>query len=489
MALSIGARKRTRHLLPKMELLYRNGRAVSLCMLGAGLRYGRKPKEILLLSYVMNGTYVFHPGSDASLVRPRTRTRTRQRQSQIQRQAPLLRTVSPQTTVARPMQFMTYEERRKLPPAPGTIRLISSSEGYPSCIARYWNLDMSLSEWISELSDIQQDYMEHTISAALYPPNYLETLQAIFVSNQRNRFLAYKVYRKWSQRVWRKRTQCNVTLIDMESVEERHALYLTDTKHHQIFRFHTNDVCKTLLSNIGSCDEMMPYPRHPTNPWTNEPLRLAQTIAICQALITTYAAKGACTPILLSAFCSSGYDIRTFRYKYTMLLSQHAIATYFAEITPENRDVIEDTMFQLLTVTGCIFSPNALHQWIQTPNTRLHRDWLSMVCDYTLYMNLHIQVRPNWYTQSYIRFDIRRLYDRSHFFREVVRPRASQTSTPVAPALVQQAPAAVAIQPTLTYIYDQNQILGLILSSELEGTLADLIQQAQAAIDEQQQQE
>lgn len=387
------------------------------------------------------------------------------------------------------MQFMTYEERRKLPPAPGTIRLISSSEGYPSCIARYWNLDMSLSEWISELSDIQQDYMEHTISAALYPPNYLETLQAIFVSNQRNRFLAYKVYRKWSQRVWRKRTQCNVTLIDMESVEERHALYLTDTKHHQIFRFHTNDVCKTLLSNIGSCDEMMPYPRHPTNPWTNEPLRLAQTIAICQALITTYAAKGACTPILLSAFCSSGYDIRTFRYKYTMLLSQHAIATYFAEITPENRDVIEDTMFQLLTVTGCIFSPNALHQWIQTPNTRLHRDWLSMVCDYTLYMNLHIQVRPNWYTQSYIRFDIRRLYDRSHFFREVVRPRASQTSTPVAPALVQQAPAAVAIQPTLTYIYDQNQILGLILSSELEGTLADLIQQAQAAIDEQQQQE
>ena len=45
--------------------------------------------------------------------------------------------------------------------------------------------------------------------------------------------------------------------------------------------------------------------------------------------------------------------------------------------------------------------------------TPLHREWLSFVQDYTLYMNLHVQVRPRWINRAYIRRDVAELYGRT----------------------------------------------------------------------------
>jgi len=437
--------------------------------------------------------------------------RTRMRRQRIQS----IVTTPSSNTVIHQLQFMTHEERRKLPPAKGTIRLISSSAGYPSCIARFWNKDISLTEWINEFKDIHKQYTNNTISSVLYPPNYLNILQDIFIKNQHVRYLAYKVYRKWSQRVWMKRTQCNITLIDMEPFSEKDAIYLTDTKHHQIFRFHRGDMFKNLLTNIGSCDEMLPSPRHPTNPWTNEPLTFQQTISVCEQIIQNYAKKGKCPPLLFAAFCAADYNIRTFRHTNASMLAQHAITTYFSEITNDNMDVVEETIIQLLITAGCVFSEDAISKWIRTPITPLHTQWLSFVCDYTLYVNLRIQVRPHWYNYTYIRMDIRKLYDKSNSFREIVRPRNGGTSIPVAPvaalvpapvaavpvpattaiaayeeeAAVADATATVAAYGAIIQMYNPNQLLGIILSSEVEGTIADLIRQAQIIIDEQQEQQ
>ena len=379
-------------------------------------------------------------------------------------------------------QFMTYEERRKLPPAPGTIRLLSSSEQYPRLIARFWNIDMSLTEWITEFRTIQTQYEEQSISSVLYPPNYMNTLQTIFMTNQRHRFLVRKVYQRWSRRVWMKRTQCNVSLIEMTPIPEKDVLYLTDTKHHQIFRFHRADLFKNFLTNIGSCDEMLPSPRHPTNPWTNEPLTLQQTLYVGSQMISYYASKGTCPPMIFTAYHRSNYSISQFRYKHASLLAQHAIATYFMEITLDNQECILETIVQLLLGAGCLHAYSSIRRWLQGTYTPLHKEWLSFVCDYTMYMNLHVQVRPHWYNRTYILLDVRRLYERSYSFRTVVRQRGSSAIQ----APVQAPVQASAFEPSfVVQFYNPNQLLGLMLSSELEGTMADLLLEAQRLLDEQ----
>ena len=488
-------------------------------MRDAKLRYGKKPKEKYVLYTLMNGEYTFHPGIDVEQ-RGGSRTNRRQRTQAI-------RTADISSNVrSEPLIFLCNDERRKLPPASGKIRILESSNKYPKSIASFWNRDMTLTEWIGEFTAIKKQYEENTISSVLYPSNYLEVLHDMFITNQRKRFLVRKMYRKWSQRVWMKRTQCNITLIDMEPIAEKDAIYLTSTKHHQIFRFHRNDVFTNFLTNIGSCDEMLPTPRTPTNPWTNEPLTFQQTLSICHQMISWYAGKGKCPPLIFSAFCASRYNIRTFRYKHSSLLAHHAIQTYFAEITSDNHDVILDTIAQLLTAAGCIHSYVCLSRWLKAANTPLHKEWLSVVCDYTLYMNLHIQVRPYWYSQSYILFDVRRLYDRSYAFRDIVRPRTStqpsthsNPSTPSNPsnpstlsilaafentpgnaitntnanaitnANASAYPGTNTPTPPLSVevqFYNANQLLGVMLASELEGTLTELIHQAQIIIDEQQ---
>lgn len=456
----------------------------------------------------MNGEYTFHPGID---VEQGGRSRTNRRP---RIQPP---TADTQNVPREPLVFLCNDERRKLPPAPGKIRIIEPSNNYPQSIASFWNRDMTLTEWVAEFTTIKKQYTEKTISSVLYPSNYLEVLHDMFIANQRKRFLVRKIYRKWSQRVWMKRTQCNITLIDMEPVAEKDAIYLTDTKHHQIFRFHRSDVFTNFLTNIGLCDEMLPTPRVPTNPWTNEPLTFQQTLSICHQMISWYAAKGKCPPLLFSAFCASKYNVRIFRYKHSSLLAHHAIQSYFAEITSDNHEVILDTISQLLTAAGCVHSHICLSRWLQTAKTPLHKEWLSLVCDYTLYMNLQIQVRPYWYSQSYILFDVRRMYERSHSFRDIIRPRtiAQSPSTNIltaAPTVTSQVAAQVGAQvasqvsaatntpatpsypvsntqaPTISAVvqfYNTNDLLGIMLASELEGTLTELIHQAQIIIDEQ----
>ena len=73
-----------------------------------------------------------------------------------------------------------------------------------------------------------------------------------------------------------------------------------------------------------------------------------------------------------------------------------------------------DTITNLLYAANVDFSMTGFSRWLrQTPQTPIHREWLQMARDYTLYINLHIQVRARWYTEDYIHADVRALYDRT----------------------------------------------------------------------------
>lgn len=274
------------------------------------------------------------------------------------------------------------------------IRLLAPSLEVYDISAHLWFRDYSLTEWVA---------MGNTDSR----------LQTLFYTNQRARFLAQAVIQRWKRRVWMKRPACGIDLIENNPVSDADAVLLTDTTNRIIFRFHYRDVYKSLLSNIGMCNDMLPTPRQPTNPWTNQPLTLGQTIGLCQQLAAEYGKRGWCPPPLFAAFWAARFCLRTFQELNAAALAQHAIVSYFKDIHDDNNEVICDTLFHLLTDARCRFSPAAITRWLKGTRTPLHREWLELCCHYTMYQNLHVQIRSHWYTEEAIRADVRALYART----------------------------------------------------------------------------
>jgi len=284
-----------------------------------------------------------------------------------------------------------WTDRCKGVPAEGVIRLLME----PDPTKPWSDRDFTFGQWMTLI----------TSNEAAAP---------VFYENQRLRCLAKAAINKWRHTLWMRRTQCNVDMIDMAPISNKDAVFVTDTTNRTVFRFHRRDVFNSLLSNICLSDEMMPTPRVPTNPWTNQPLRITQIMSICEQLVEDYGRKRRCPPVLFAAFCASRYDVDRFQNENSSLLAHHAIVSYYKDLTPENGSVVEDTMITLLNDAQLDYSPTAIRRWLQSrPVTPLHREWLSFVQDYTLYMNLHVQVRPRWINRAYIRRDVAELYGRT----------------------------------------------------------------------------
>lgn len=266
--------------------------------------------------------------------------------------------------------------------------------------------------------------------------------EPVFYESQRKRWLARWTVVRWTQRVWRKRTQCNVELIEMEPIPDADAVFITDTKHHMIYKFHYRDVFTNLLENLKYyTPDMLPAPKKPTNPWTNAEYTFAQTLVVCQSLLAHFLRKGQCPPPLFSAFWQSRFDIKRFQQENAAFLSQAAIANFFKELTDENRAVVNETIILLLQASGRMYSSHALQRWLQTPiadQTILHREWVALVRDFTLYSNLHVQVRPHWNSRAAIHADVRSLYARTtNTMRPVSVSNATSDSATSEPVLLQ----------------------------------------------------
>ena len=396
------------------------------------------PTDIPTLSTPEQSIWRFHPGTINR--RPARVPLVRQRRH--------MSSQSPAASPSEPLVPFLWADRIQVAPAPGYIRPLSGPETAATAMLRlWWSRDRTLTQWSEEINSVTEARPTSGIVQAGYPADYEEQCWGLLNRIQRERWLARKVIAKLRNRAWMKRTQCNIDLIDMEPVADRDAVHLTDNKHKMIYRFHRRDLFSNLMSNITMSDEMLPNPRPPTNPYTNAPLTLSQTIAVCQALLTDYAARGRCPPVLFAAFCAAGYNLDTYVKKNSSLLAQYAIQTYFKDITPHNLDAVVDTALQLLTEANIIYSPISVRRWLrQTPVTQLHHAWLAMARDYTLYMNLHIQTRDTWFSETYIHADVRRLYERTPLpeatSSRIRNIRTLFYDTP-GPGIVQQPPVSI----------------------------------------------
>lgn len=285
-----------------------------------------------------------------------------------------------------------WDIRSKTLPAKGHIRFLDAPNDQ---MLAMWNHDRTLTEWVEFLE-------KEPLAKPLYD------------ANQRQRWLARIVVQRWVRRVWLKRTQCNVDMIDMKPIPDKEAIFLTDTRRRVIYRFHSRDVIANLLANIGMSEEMLPTPRYPTNPWTNESLRRSQTTSICEQLVRIYANKGKCPPVIFAAFCEARFNIRKFYDQNSSLLAQYAIYSFFKDLHPHNQTIVLDTIMALLVHAGLEFSMLSIRKWLgQTEKTALHREWMTLVRDYTLFINLRVQVREAWVSHDAIDVDVRELYSRT----------------------------------------------------------------------------
>jgi hypothetical protein len=301
------------------------------------------------------------------------------------------------------------------PPEHGRIRMLTDPDTQPSHYLRtWWWRDRTLTEWIDGIREATTDVSNNPMVRIVFGPAYPQQITELFYANQRNRWMARKFIQRIRQRIWSRRPACNMDLIEMTPVIERDAIHITDTINRRVFRFHRRDLLNTVMSNLTMSDEFMPTPRHPTNPWTNEPFTRAQTMAVCNRLAADFVKRGHCPPPLLSAFWAAGFNIKRFQRENSAVLSQHAIQNYFRDINDDTFTTIFETMTTLLDDAGCDFSPLAVRRWLrETPITSAHREWLALCRDYTLFLNLHVQARASWFTTEGIYRDIRAAWSRT----------------------------------------------------------------------------
>lgn len=297
------------------------------------------------------------------------------------------------------------------PPAPGQIRILHEPDpALHACLRIWWGRDRTLTEWHADMQKLEEDLSGNTIAAAISPPDYTTSVRALFLTNQRKRWLAHWVIQRWRYGIWKRRAQCAVDLIEMNPVSEHDAVYLMDTRVRCVYCFHRRDIFHNLLSNLSMADEMFPTPRIPTNPWTNARLTLAQTISVCQQLMVAWGRAGRAPTVLFAAFCAAGYNVDRLRTEHSSLLAQEAIRSYFKDLTEDTQLVVYDTMMQIFAEMGLNVSPIAIRRWLrERPQGAQHRAWLQFVRDYTLYINLHVQVRPEWVDEDAIHRDAARL--------------------------------------------------------------------------------
>jgi hypothetical protein len=325
------------------------------------------------------------------------------------------RRLCPQPTIDDMPAFLVWAPQLtnhyQTPPAPGMIRMLQVPEPSTThiCWQDWWARDRTLTDWLDDIDIMERDLSANTLASAFMPPGYITALRDIFLTNQRQRWLARWVVQRLRYRMWRRRAQCAVDLIEMSPVSEHDAIYLMDTHVRCVYCFHRRDVFHNLLSNLSMADEMFPTPRSPTNPWTNAPLTLAQTISVCQQLMMAWGRIGRAPTVLFAAFCASKYDVERMRSEHSSLLGQEAIRSFFKDLTNEVQGIVYDTMMQIFADMGLTVSPVAVRRWLRSPLDAQHRAWLQFVRDYTLYINLHVQVRPGWTDEDAIHVDAARL--------------------------------------------------------------------------------
>ena len=348
-----------------------------------------------------------------------------------------------QTPLLRPSNVssqLIFSFGPRSPPEPGYIRPLHFMPAKtPWYLMRQTYTDKTLSDWIADINAIN-DICTNTLPGCLYPLTYRREVLDLFYTIQRERYLARLVLGRWRHRIWSKKPQCSVDLIDMEPVSDRDAIYLTDTKARHVYRFHRRDIIQNFMSNICMADEMLPTPRSPTNPWTNAALTFGQLLSISQQIAADFTRRGSCPPTLFAAFWAARFNIKRFHEENSALLAQHATMDYFKDITPANLDTVYDTMMQLLDQaldTEVQYSPVAIRRWLtQKPITQEHRTWLRLVRDYTLYINLHVQIRSHWFNDEWINRDIRALFNTTTF----PNPRPARLQLAMAPLQQPQIP-------------------------------------------------
>jgi len=303
-----------------------------------------------------------------------------------------------------------------------------------------------------------------------------------FYEKQRHRAAFRKLLLHWRLHNWKDRPAvCNIDMIEGTTLPEDSpdAVIVFDMRRQLKYRFHYRDLFSSLMNNLTLADELLPTPREPTNPWTNEPFTYAQIVAVAKYICRHFGKAGRCPPVIFSAFAAAQYNIKAFSDDNSSLLAQIAIRNCFKEFSAANQEILLDSMAHMLAEANINFSIVNLRRWLRSnPSPTQVQPWLHMARDYYLYINLHIQSRPEWDSNSSIWRDVRELYRNTQFNATAASERVRQLRV-IVPPNTQPTPApATQSIPSLVHLI----LPGLPqpdISGNIETIVAlELIQQA-----------
>ena len=150
--------------------------------------------------------------------------------------------------------------------------------------------------------------------------------------------------RKWVDRVRRrimdKRIVGEVDLYTTEEIPSDALVSVYDLKSKSKYMFHTNTICRILLSGLMYNSYGIAEPKAPTNPYTNIPWSIGQLICIVGQIIHNLNRYHCAIPYYIYLFRKETYNLKTFLTVNNTVLQIDASVVFFKNASDPYRNEI-----------------------------------------------------------------------------------------------------------------------------------------------------
>ena len=156
--------------------------------------------------------------------------------------------------------------------------------------------------------------------------------------------------RKWVDRVRRrimdKRIVGEVDLYTTEAIPTDSLVSVYDLKSKSKYMFHTNTICRILLSGLTYNTYGIAEPKAPTNPYTNIPWSIGQLISIVGQIIHNLNRHHCSIPYYIYLFRKEMYNLKTFLSVNNAILQTDASVAFFKNAEDPYRNEIYNELVE-----------------------------------------------------------------------------------------------------------------------------------------------
>jgi hypothetical protein len=286
-------------------------------------------------------------------------------------------------------------------PKRGTLRpLLGSFDDASKSIVltTFWSHDRTMKEWIDLISEYRKPLFETTFvlpSGQIHPFDTIrqgKEIEALFLQNQRMRWLARKFIAAVRYRIMSKRIVGDTDLYTTLTIPKEKLVKIFDVKTRSVYQFHVYTIEKILLQGLTYSSYGIPSPQIPKNPYTNIPWNKAQLVSITQQILGHCAYTCKIPNFILINFRQANFDTKKFYKLLQNYLNITAAVTFFQnKEDPESHLVFLETYDDFISY-AYIVTPVATHYVRRlledkVCSPQLQQQWKTILTAFWIYQN------------------------------------------------------------------------------------------------------